>query len=314
MGHGRRFFSSSTVTICLTVMATGAGIAAINGQVGASAGDLVPAPPTISSSPPRVSDASALTYPMDRYELSPDDQLLMSRATIVLASACENRFGVANSNSGNITTVPIDNSRHYGIASLAEAQVLGYHAPAAADPSSSSNDKGASSAWTPSPLEELTAYGTGPGADALKDRDGNPLPNGGCYTQAWSQLVGPNPLDPEVANSRSHDASTFAENDERVQVAWRAWSECMAGFGLKFSSPWQANDAGWKMDEPPTTDELRTATSDAHCRDKTNLVGIWYAVESGYKNEIISMNSQEFTKLDAQLVGERMRAVQALTH
>jgi hypothetical protein len=88
----------------------------------------------------------------------------------------------------------------------------------------------------------------------------------------------------------------------------------MAGFGLKFSSPWQANDAGWKMDEPPTTDELRTATSDAHCRDKTNLVGIWYAVESGYQNEIISMNSQEFTKLDAQLVGERMRAVQALTH
>jgi len=283
------------------------------GQMGAAATNIALQAPEIPASPVEISDTASLAFPLDRYLLSAADQQLLSEATIALASKCENRFGVTNTNTGLVETVPQGNPRRYGIESSLQAAQLGYHAPNIETVNQPSISKGSPQAWQPSTMEALVAYGNGAGADLLTDVNNNPLPVGGCYGEAWRELVGTDVANPALIDSLNQEASTYAEKDARVQAAWTTWSSCMSAHGFHYDSPWRANDAGWNMAQPPSAIELETASTDSRCRADSNLVAIWYAVETGYQSELIAMNKDTLAQLDSRLDAIRKRARNATT-
>jgi hypothetical protein len=244
-----------------------------------------------------VSSARDITLPFDAYALSNAEDARSMRAYHGLLAACTRRFGVT-------LTMPVGinpgldhtNARRYGIVDEKLAASEGYGAASVPDPPR----------WLPSAAELRVIDGVpANGPNPPRDSRGNPLPAGGCVSEAERGLGGPQPFSTERMEG---SANQRAEQHPRVQAAFRAWSTCMAGHGYRYASPWEPNDQDWP--QPTGAAEIATARDDLACRKSTNLPGTWLAVESAMQEQLIARNRSQFDAL-ARWKATRLERIRA---
>lgn len=248
-------------------------------------------PPELGEIHP-VTSAEDIVLPFHEYQLSAAELNVVERATAVLAKGCMNRFeldwpaptGEGADMDGN------DNGDRYGIIDRAEVTEWGYHRPP--------EQQEPSDETSPAP-EAIMVY-TGRGASEV---GGRRVPEGGCVGEARRQLTGDAPPGMAGADLANLDQEIFqrAQADDRVRVAMGNWRECMARFGYHYTDVWAANDDVRWGGAAPEPEELATATADLDCREESNLVPIWLAVETAYQRRAIADRSDDFAALRTRL-------------
>lgn len=69
----------------------------------------------------------------------------------------------------------------------------------------------------------------------------------------------------------------------------------MAESGYSYKSPAEPRKQKWPT--PPSPAELATATADVNCKARTNLAGIWLAVQTGYQQTLLEQNAPALKQL-----------------
>jgi hypothetical protein len=111
-----------------------------------------------------------------------------------------------------------------------------------------------------------------------------------------------------LARRLANESYEHAMHDPRVKKASRRWAACMRAAGYRYRFPLEANEnpAWTELDlrNRPTEDEITTATADADCRVRVNLVGIMYAVERAYQQRALDRH-----RADVEAAGARLDAM-----
>ena len=82
--------------------------------------------------------------------------------------------------------------------------------------------------------------------------------------------------------------------------------------GFAYASPMNAVDDTRFSTPKPTRLELRVAEADVTCKRRTNLVGVWLAVESAYQRQIIKQNAKQFDAAKALIAARARTAAHVL--
>jgi len=258
---------------------------------------------------PTVRTVTDIAFPLDAYSFTPDQRETVIYATQLLTQQCALRFGV----DYKVSPPPYDqptyadtHARRFGIFQLEQAQQYGYNPPP--DPDQDANRGKGAGGWNPGPYELLVVVGHGNSSTADKalpvDDQGVTLDEDGCSGWADRTLRAGAPDVDDIAVLNDANASVYdSKKDSRVQAAFHAWSTCMADQGYHYDDPWQPNNKEWP--EPPDDEEIATAVADVTCKQQTNLVGIWLAVETAYENRAIEQHAEQLRQvkdlLDAEL-------------
>lgn len=258
-------------------------------------------PPSTDAEPvveriPLVRSSTDLVLPLDAYRLSYSQYMSIQRASWRLTRACVARFGGVYTlpESALLQNAPPDlrASRRYGLLELSAAAQHGYDVPPDT-PGLPTSREAKVGGWNPSEAELVLVRGAAKGANVPQDDKGQSLPNGGCSAEATAHVRAGavRPADEDLSGNLAKLAYRKAENDSRVQAAMSRWSECMRQGGYSYRTIWEPNDKDWS--EPPGNEEIATATADVKCKQSTNLVGIWYAVEVARQKKIVEDRSQD---------------------
>jgi hypothetical protein len=191
-----------------------------------------------------------------------------------------------------------DNERRYGLFDPESARQRGYR-PIARQ-SGGRPGQAFAKDWTESELFILAGR-EHPGFENVEtmptDNAGKALPDGGCLSEAVTILTSGTRISPmrrtTLIEGLGHESYQRAEKDSRVRAAVEAWAGCMRKVGYSYASIWEPNDTRWP--DPVGEQEIATATADVACKLQTNLVGIWFAVESAYQERLIEQHELELT-------------------
>jgi len=292
--------AGSALALMLALAATAA-CSASPGPSGrpASTASTGPVPPVSLGHVANVTDSAALVFPIDAYLLTNDQTIEFDQATNVLEDRCMAQFGFTytapppNVLPGSVTDT--NAPRRYGVSDAAQVARLGYHPPPSAP-------VGKKPDLSPDGLMVLTgsaATDASPSAAPPADFGGRALPSGGCIGQARAQLTthgGSVNADP-VAEQINDESLALSQREPQVLAAMKRWSQCMAQHGYHYTDSYGAGtDPQWNTPAPSTT-EIRTASTDVACKARTNLVGIWYAVETVLQKEMIAANRQHLDQV-----------------
>jgi hypothetical protein len=143
---------------------------------------------------------------------------------------------------------------------------------------------------------------------------GHAVPAGGCIGQARARLTahGGEINADQVAEQINDESLALSEREPQVVTAIKQWSQCMAQHGYTYSMPYDAgNDRQWNTPQPTAT-EIRTAETDVSCKVQSNLVGIWYAVDSALQTRLIAANQQHLAQVKAGIAAETAAADRTL--
>ncbi|WP_285587644.1 hypothetical protein [Herbidospora sp. NBRC 101105] len=207
-------------------------------------------------------DGRPLVLPLDAYQVSPEDQLVVARARTELFRGCMARSGFTVPVRDAAPAVPLNHER-YLLEDENAAQTRGYH-PSEAQQAISGPPTRHPGAGD---CEEEAVTGLAPTKDAA----------------AAMRLV-------DDLKSRSWEQSV---RDSRVAAVFAAWSSCMAGFGHHYPNPRAANNDTAFQTEEPTPREITTAVSDVRCKRQTKVVDTWALVEAAYQKRAIFENRAE---------------------
>ncbi|MEU0333865.1 hypothetical protein [Streptomyces sp. NPDC006193] len=283
-----------------------------------------PAGPPALGAVPRTVGVAHLRLPVERYMLTPRQALDFDRASDAAVRACMRRLSMpyppavrlpagsaAEREALDAYTVLY---RRYGLTDAVEARTWGYHAPTRV--AAGSGAAGPSQPKPPSRASRGVLTGTDTSGAPLTSYRGRPVPQGGCLGEAERLLGAAGPqgpgTDPEGIVTRiKADGFERSMADPRVRKVFSAWSACLRARGFTMSTP---------MDEVPSANsarpsrpEIAQARADVACKARTNLVGVWFAVESAYQEAAIARHGAELGKVakDRDLT---VRAIGRLTH
>jgi hypothetical protein len=283
---------------------------------------LVTAAGACTSSPPRTAllpsgaptpvavGIAGLHLPIETYLLTPAQSVQRDWVASVIVSRCMARYGFsypAGLNASgdqaalNAYTVMF---RRYGITEAQIVRVWGYHvprdqggvwSPAAAKPVLPDGELSVLSGTDPHSGAAATAYaGQHVAAGGCAGEPGRVIPHG-------DELQGPATDVGQIVATIKSGGFTDSLADPRVTSVIAAWSACMRGHGYNLTSPLTATVALPSMqDAEPSTAEIAQAEADVACKARTNLVGVWFAVESDYENSAIRANLSALEPLIAQ--------------
>lgn len=299
---------AATVTSCASSGPAG------GGQPAQDAG--LPLSPIHVTSIPTVADSSSLTFPIDSYLITDQQRAETDNATAVLAGACMKQFGFAYSpipKTANVGKRTETNApRRYGIVDAAAVSVLGYHPP-----TKDVSAERADAVLDPAGFKVLTGggppqtQGVAPtSSSSAGSYNGVRIPAGGCLGQARRQLTahGGTVNDAPIAQTIDADSLVRSQQEPQVVAVFKQWSACMAAKGYDYAAPYDAgNDRRWNT-TAPTAAEIQAATADVACKQKTNLVGIWYAVDSALQTSMINAQQQQLAAVKDGIAQE-MKAV-----
>jgi hypothetical protein len=137
------------------------------------------------------------------------------------------------------------------------------------------------------------------------------LPDG-CAGQAGKELAAQVPpgADLGLPDRLARESFERSRQDPRVAAATRRWATCMRGRGYSYATPSEAA-ADPRFRGPLSRAETATAAADVDCKRQTNLVGIWFTVESADQRTLIAANQPALTlaatALKAELLVARTR-------
>ncbi|MFF3306172.1 hypothetical protein [Streptomyces sp. NPDC002952] len=266
----------------------------------AANGDGGPGRPAVETTP-TVLDPARLQLPLERYQFDDKEWVRLNRAQNLLAVACMKRYGIEYRPPAErrAAVVRSRTERRYGLADARLARASGYHLP------------DATRTAPPSPprlsATQLTVLaGPAPGSAQARDRErltyrGAAVPDGGCMGEARRTLAGKGQLgDPDVVRRIDSDSVLKASKDPRVRRAFRSWAACMRDKGHDYRDPWQAiNDKAFSGTR--VSDREKTvARDDVSCKRRTNVVGVWYAVDAAYQKQILKAGGDRVARLAAR--------------
>lgn len=260
-----------------TVMA----IAVVSGCVGAPA-------PEESFDPSSLSPSAILpgTYalPLDAVLSPPTDEYnAREDATWRAVAECMSKQGFEFSHESNYTQ-GAGQGTYYGITDADQAAVYGYR-PAWLQGSDQTGGQ-EPGATGEEPVAEVPGYSQalmGNEADhvQIKDEDSGSVVANYDPTSCWGSAM--DELQPgwgqryaleEVARQIALDAYKQSYDSQVVIDGFASWSDCMREAGFDFATPDDAYTSVWPG-EVPGQDEIRTAVSDAQCKESTGLNKAW---------------------------------------
>jgi len=268
-----------------------------------------PAPPAPKpAATPYLASSAQLNLPVAAYELTDTENAEVEYLSELYTQRCMRGFGFdylpglsASSIADHVRISEELNSRRYGVSDAAAAATYGYDMPAWT--------RGTSAPVSISSLPHtevavLTGQGTG-------DHHRRPIPPGGCLTQASGELSAAGidpaaqgegasaeaPLTQQIANQDFLQA----QSDPRILAVDARWAACMRSYGDDgYISPLKAVTV-WNLNVPASTSEIDTAVHDVACKQKVDLVGVEFAVESDYENADIVRNAQTLAQAKAEI-------------
>ncbi|MGW4032504.1 hypothetical protein ACWEFL_24870 [Streptomyces sp. NPDC004838] len=133
---------------------------------------------------------------------------------------------------------------------------------------------------------------------------GKAVPVGGCVTEASLKVHRPqgNAVEPLYIFNLKAEAQSLARADSRVRENSEQWSACMREAGYSVTDPMDATDElGYEGDRLSSPAAITAAKSDVACKEKVNLVGVRYTVESAYQKRVIDKNAETLDLARKQL-------------
>ncbi|MEW1911878.1 hypothetical protein AB0442_26130 [Kitasatospora sp. NPDC085895] len=298
----------------LTALAAALGAAAVLASATGCSGSAGAAPAAHAPAPTAtVTDGLDLRLPLADHLLTPQARRDLDRAARKLVDQCMRRFGFALADDPVLAdSGPTTPARmRYGVTSAQQARTTGYHA-APADPG-----RPATPAATPGPrnadpgyLLVLRGNGTA-GTD-----DGTPapygsrtVPPGGCTGEMTKELSGRAAFlgDPPLVREIDAEGFTESQRTPAVQEAFRGWSACMLANGFHYGTPLDAAADPAFAGEGPGRDERRTAEADVACKQRGNVVGIWFAAEVDRQHALMAGHEDELRTVGIQLQEQAAR-------
>jgi hypothetical protein len=131
---------------------------------------------------------------------------------------------------------------------------------------------------------------------------------GKCSTiiQDFSNAAGNGPL--AVTGTLGNDIISDIARDPAVNAAARAWSACMARNGYHFGPPQNVDTqeeqamygnvqgrVSGNISPAANRAQIAAAVTDADCTQSSDLAGIYFAVQAGYEQQLVSANRQALT-------------------
>jgi hypothetical protein len=140
------------------------------------------------------------------------------------------------------------------------------------------------------------------------------IPSGGCAGEADRTLDRATPpgADPQLGTKLQFQSFESSKQDSRVRAGFAAWSSCMAEIGYHYPDPLAVAADPRFIGQQVTKEQVDAAEADIRCKAKTNLVGIWFTVESAYQKREIERNAAAFASCKEALAA-RQRAAEAVT-
>ncbi|MDY0811222.1 hypothetical protein [Kitasatospora purpeofusca] len=280
--------------VALGVAATGcAASGPAAGPVSAPASAAAAAPPAVDAVPV-LATADGQTLPLAKYLISPDEDRRIEAARTALIGSCMKRFGFDYAPAA-VGTKPDLMTRRYYLTDAASAAAHGYHWGTQADRKQQS-----ATPQPPAPeMQAVLGHGRGgpasSAAPAERTHNGIAIPPGGCLGEADDTLTRGGGILQDDARALEINGQGFADSmaDGRVRAAFAAWSRCMREKGQTYASPVDAvSDERWFSSPTATAPEIAAATADVDCKQRNNVVGIWFAVETAYQDRAVRADSK----------------------
>ncbi|MFE5946816.1 hypothetical protein [Streptomyces sp. NPDC056480] len=244
---------------------------------------------SVESLPPlgeikEVRSGSDVVLPLDSYDVTPEERSTLEQIYDLVGSECMRKKGFK-------VTLPRRTpeseesvyGRRYFILRMDEAERYGYRPERMMQKPKKTPITG---------LESKSALREWLGHDP-DDQKQDPNEAKGCGAAAFPVIEKGVKRDSDVViHDLTGDSWHRSEEDARVQAVFRRWSACMKEAGFKYSSPVESNnDRRWQQ-KTITDVEISTAKADVLCKQKTNLAGIWLAVETAYQKRQIEQHAE----------------------
>lgn len=268
-------------------------------------------PPSITAVPSVTGDA-VRTLPLRAFAGSDNDMATVTRAEGLLTQQCMRQLGFATWQPA--PPAKLDQAwttgLKIGIVDQQQATTYGYHAPV--DPAAIAARRNSTSA-NPQQRAELAALSGGDAGNGstAKPPAGGQIPQGGCEGEARRAMTAAAPkYDVDLYGRIAEQANQATESDQRIADALGAWSACMKRAGQSYRTPWDASEQSWA--DTPTQSEIALATADVACKTETKLPGTWFAVLSGYQQQLIERNRPGLQAMRAARDAELRKANEVL--
>ncbi|MEU9130039.1 hypothetical protein AB0D08_18340 [Kitasatospora sp. NPDC048540] len=276
---------------------------------------------------PTPADASALRLPLQDYIPDAEQLHRLDSAQRILTDQCMSRYGF-RFRVPDLPEAPpaeAENARRYGLYDEAAAAASGYSTHEedrpqkppmpSMDPAETLvlGGTGRADAKTmPRSQEEAERSGAGDG-----EVNGVKVPIGGCRREAYLRLWAPTAASVDPMKVQDMDAEGYdrSRQDSRVVKATEQWTSCMAEHGYHARNPVSPQaELGLDQGAFASPAGLAAAVADVGCKRRTNLVGIWFAVESAYQRSLMDgheellraarSQQEDSLRLAAQLVAQ----------
>ena len=275
---------------------------------------------------PTLLDSNGLTFPMDDYLVPAEQRQELQKAQNVLIDQCMRRYGFRYTAPEATAGADVygENGRRYGLSSPALAARYGYGDPPRQAPVRAPRPaRGTNESLVldgPPDLDPKSLPGNLQEAEKARTSDKNTgvvngvkIPVAGCAGESGLKLYAPDAaaVDITFPQNLNAEANERSRQDSRVVRVIRDWSACMAGHGYRVPSPLGV-PAALGLTDLSGPRALTTATADVACKQKVNLVGVWYTVESAYQKVLIEKNA-ELLKTFKDQQQARMRLADSLS-
>jgi hypothetical protein len=237
---------------------------------------------------PKMTSETQQQLPLSGYELSNAQQAETGYLYLLLKQKCMAALGFQYAPGLSASYVSLStkiynefDSRLWGVSDPVAAREYGYGMPPWEEGTTAAHSLGGVSS------AEARALSGHSGCSSRAERE---LAAEGISLVPGSGLVG----------SLSTESWERAKADPRVLAVFAKWSACMKSHGYNYSSP-LAVAGSFGASGRASQEEIQTAVTDVNCKTKTNLLGVTFAVESDYQNELINKYAVQLAALRRQV-------------
>ncbi|MEU7292312.1 hypothetical protein AB0A76_03760 [Streptomyces exfoliatus] len=245
------------------------------------------------SDPPAVDGAEIPPFPIEKYLPKVGEDSRIAAASGEIIRECMAGFQLRYQPPA-ISQEALDSEenganrmRRYGVSSSTVSTVNGYHLPKGMTGDFAPAQQGSQMSET----ERKVFIGDKDPTVEIKPGEkvnGKEIPSGGCSGEAQRRLK----FKPRQRMAEKINNMSFAQSQENKQVkkAFQDWAACMTRSGYSYKTPMEPLE---KIEgSTPAATEIATANADVRCKESTNLVGIWFAIESKIQEELIARNEE----------------------
>ncbi|MDV5146378.1 hypothetical protein R1T08_19785 [Streptomyces sp. SBC-4] len=247
---------------------------------------------------PREGLAQGLTLPIEAYLVTYADEITFLEGRGNAEITCMRALGFPDWRTEKLGANPPSSGsssnmeRRYGITIRGEAEKGGYRDPSESEGSTSS----LAGQETPQAIAALKGKQDGRAVQAL---EGKSVPEGGCVGESRRQVPSP---DITLAEELSGQSFTASQETPEVKAAMAAWSACMKERGYQVATVWDAANLADPASSSSSDAEKKTALAEIDCKQKTDLVAIWFKAERKIQETLIAKHQDALGKARANTV------------